>query len=323
MKLMELTDRYDQLVDEKNKVELDNENLQKLCQEWENNTNVAAQSAFEWEAHSSAVTSHFESLMAEWQTANDALVDENNKLQVLVGEYEQEMLRREELEEKERTQQRESDHTERSKSPSAATTSIASEPITTTASYIPTTTATMATAVAIATDHPLPSSSSSVTADSYDKNLIQKQFTMLLQLSQWKLAQRERRGDLQRAFNVFKFNKFFHDTREMYTRKCAEYLKSTQDKMKAEYMALATAAAAASTATSDSSSSSNGSDIPHTIEGRGNKNHTDNPTHTNTTAAELAAAQVRAKFNELHHYQLTNRETEHSSIRLNRAIMVG
>ena len=41
---------------------------------------MAAKSAFEWEAHCSTITSHFEGLLSEWQSANSALIDENESL---------------------------------------------------------------------------------------------------------------------------------------------------------------------------------------------------------------------------------------------------
>lgn len=41
---------------------------------------MAAKSAFEWEAHCGTITSHFEGLLSEWQSANSALIDENESL---------------------------------------------------------------------------------------------------------------------------------------------------------------------------------------------------------------------------------------------------
>jgi len=48
--------------------------------EWQNSSSMAAKSAFEWEAHCSTVTAHFEGLLSEWQSANSALIDENESL---------------------------------------------------------------------------------------------------------------------------------------------------------------------------------------------------------------------------------------------------
>ena len=51
-------------------------------EEWESSSKLAAKSAFEWEAHSLTVSSHFESLLADWQAANTVLAEENHALKV-------------------------------------------------------------------------------------------------------------------------------------------------------------------------------------------------------------------------------------------------
>lgn len=52
--------------------------------EWQNSSAMAAKSAFEWEAHCSTITAHFEGLLSEWQFANSALIGENEALKSVI-----------------------------------------------------------------------------------------------------------------------------------------------------------------------------------------------------------------------------------------------
>lgn len=192
---------YQQCLDDKAVLQSEVETLRAQCEEWEANTKVAAQSAFEWEAHSTAVTSHFEAMMAEWQDANELLTDENDKLRQVLAEYEAaDMI-----------------------NPAGSIDIIAhTDPI-----DVDTAVAATATATVI-------SKQSAQATDKMNKTQIDK-LSSLFQLYSMKITKREQELAMTRALDVLKFNAYFTRSKELYQTKMAEYLKVKHDELKTTF----------------------------------------------------------------------------------------